>query len=52
MSEIKDEIAINEISDEARQAFVEASMPVHEDYEDVVTPELLHKVYDVVGIEY
>ncbi|PTL89253.1 c4-dicarboxylate-binding protein [Halomonas litopenaei] len=52
MSEIKDEIAINEISDEARQAFVEASMPVHKDYEDVVTPELLHKVYDVVGIEY
>ena len=52
MSEIKDEIAINEISDEARQAFVEASMPVHEDYEDVVTTELLHKVYDVVGIEY
>lgn len=52
MSEIKDEIAINEISDEARQAFVEASMPVHQDYEDVVTPELLHKVYDVVGIEY
>lgn len=52
MSEIKDEITINEISDEARQAFVEASMPVHEDYEDVVTPELLHKVYDVVGIEY
>ncbi|MBR9880741.1 MAG: TRAP transporter substrate-binding protein [Gammaproteobacteria bacterium] len=52
MSEIKGEIAINEISDEARQAFVEASMPVHKDYEDVVTPELLHKVYDVVGIEY
>ena len=29
-----------------------ASMPVHEEYEDIVTTELLHKVYDAVGIEY
>ncbi|SDN55676.1 C4-dicarboxylate-binding protein DctP [Vreelandella arcis] len=46
------EIEINEITDEAREAFVEASIPIHEEYEDVVTTELLHKVYDVVGIEY
>ncbi|WP_227369717.1 TRAP transporter substrate-binding protein [Halomonas sp. M20] len=52
LEEIQDEIAINEITDEAREAFVEASMPVHEEYKDIVTPELLHKVYDVVGIEY
>jgi len=52
LEEIQDEIAINEITDEARAAFVEASMPVHEEYKDIVTPELLHKVYDEVGIEY
>lgn len=52
LEEIKDEIAINEITDEARAAFIEASMPVHEEYKDIVTPELLHKVYDEVGIEY
>jgi len=52
LEEIKDEIAINEITDEARAAFIEASMPVHQEYKDIVTPELLHKVYDEVGIEY
>jgi len=52
MEDIKDEIAINEITDEARAAFVEASMPVHAEYENIVTTELLHKVYDAVGIEY
>lgn len=49
---IQDEIAINEITPEAREAFIQASMPVHEEYESVVTTELLHKVYDAVGIEY
>ncbi|CAM4066604.1 TRAP transporter substrate-binding protein [Vreelandella rituensis] len=52
LQEIEDEIAINEITDEAREDFIEASMPVHEEYEDIVTTELLHKVYDIVGIEY
>jgi len=52
MEEIKDEIAINELTPEQRDAFIEASMPVHEEYEDIVTTELLHKVYDAVGIEY
>lgn len=52
LSEIESEIAINELSDEARTAFIEASMPVHEEYKEIVTPELLHKVYDEVGIEY
>jgi len=52
LEEIEGEIAINEITDEARAAFIEASMPVHEEYKDIVTPELLHKVYDKVGIEY
>lgn len=49
---IDGEIAINEITPEAREAFIEASMPVHQEYESVVTTELLHKVYDEVGIEY
>src|SRR5690554_709126 len=49
---IRDEIAITELTPEAREAFVEASMPVHHEYEDVVTTDLLHKVYDVVGISY
>lgn len=49
---IRDEIAITELTPEAREAFVEASMPVHREYEDVVTTDLLHKVYDVVGISY
>ncbi|WP_394426748.1 TRAP transporter substrate-binding protein [Vreelandella stevensii] len=49
---IKDEIAINELTSEQRQAFIAASMPVHEEYENVVTTELLHKVYDAVGIDY
>lgn len=52
MEEIKDEIAINELTPEQRDAFIEASMPVHEEYEAIVTTELLHKVYDAVGIEY
>lgn len=49
---IRDEIAITELTPEAREAFVEASMPVHREYEDVVTTDLLHKVYDEVGISY
>ncbi|GHE20524.1 TRAP transporter substrate-binding protein [Halomonas urumqiensis] len=49
---IEGEIAINEITPEAREAFIEASMPVHQEYESVVTTELLHKVYDEIGIEY
>lgn len=52
MEEIKDEIAINELTPEQRSAFIEASMPVHEEYEEIVTTELLHKVYDAVGIDY
>ncbi|MCL7939288.1 TRAP transporter substrate-binding protein [Halomonas sp. ATCH28] len=52
LEEIEGEIAINEITDEARAAFIEASMPVHEEYEEIVTTDLLHKVYDAVGIEY
>ncbi|MBD3894519.1 TRAP transporter substrate-binding protein [Halomonas sp. ML-15] len=52
MASLEGEIEINEITAEAREAFVAASLPVHEEYEDVVTTDLLHKVYDVVGIEY
>jgi C4-dicarboxylate-binding protein DctP len=52
LADIEDEIAINEITPEAREAFIEASMPVHEEYEEIVTTDLLHKVYDKVGIEY
>ncbi|RDB41778.1 hypothetical protein DU490_16620 [Halomonas sp. DQ26W] len=52
MASLEGQIEINEISAEAREAFVEASLPVHAEYEDVVTTDLLHKVYDVVGIDY
>lgn len=52
LEQISGEIAINEISDDAKAAFIEASMPVHKEYEDIVTTELLHKVYDAAGIEY
>lgn len=52
LEEIEDEIAINEITSEAREAFIEASLPVHAEYEEIVTTDLLHKVYDEVGIEY
>ncbi|PMR74023.1 TRAP transporter substrate-binding protein [Billgrantia endophytica] len=52
MEAIRDEIEITEITPEAREAFIEASMAVHQEYESVVTTDLLHKVYDVVGIDY
>ncbi|WP_413614712.1 TRAP transporter substrate-binding protein [Halomonas cupida] len=52
LEEIQDEIAINDITPENRQAFVEASMPVHEEYTEIVTADLLHKVYDAIGIEH
>lgn len=49
---IKDDITIYELTPEQRDAFIAASMPVHQEYESIVTPELLHKVYDAVGIDY
>lgn len=52
LEKIKDEIKINEITDEARAAFVEASIPVYQEYEDIVTPELLKKTTAAAGIEY
>ncbi|GHC35159.1 TRAP transporter substrate-binding protein [Aidingimonas halophila] len=52
LADIEGEIEINEITSEAREAFIEASLPVHEEYEEIVTTDLLHKVYDEVGIEY
>lgn len=52
LEQISGEIQINEISDEAKAAFVEASKPVHKEYENIVTTELLHKVHDAAGIEY
>lgn len=52
LANIEGEIAINEITPEARDAFIEASLPVHQEYENIVTTDLLHKVYDEAGIEY
>ena len=52
LEEIAGEIATNRLTDEEKAAFIRSSMPVHEEYKDIVTPELLHKVYDVVGIDY
>ena len=52
LASISDEIAITELTPEAREAFIEASMPVHREYEDVVTTDLLYKIYDEVGISY
>lgn len=52
LENIKGDIQINEITDEARKAFIEASIPVYKEYEDIVTPELLKKTTDAAGIEY
>jgi len=52
LAAISDEIAITELTPEAREAFIEASMPVHREYEDVVTTDLLYQIYDEVGISY
>jgi C4-dicarboxylate-binding protein DctP len=52
LENIKGDIQINEITEEARNAFIEASIPVYKEYEDVVTPELLKKTTDAAGIEY
>ncbi|GHA88010.1 TRAP transporter substrate-binding protein [Modicisalibacter luteus] len=52
LENIKGDIQINEITEEARSAFIEASIPVYKEYEDIVTPELLKKTTDAAGIEY
>ncbi|ALM52703.1 TRAP transporter substrate-binding protein [Halomonas huangheensis] len=52
LEDIEDEIAINAITPENREAFIAASMPVHKEYAEIVTPDLLNKVYDAVGIEH
>ncbi|TDX32119.1 C4-dicarboxylate-binding protein DctP [Modicisalibacter xianhensis] len=52
LENIKDNIQINEITDEARNAFIEASIPVYKEYEDIVTPELLKKTTSAADIEY
>ena len=52
LAEIKDEITINTLTPEKRDLFIQASLPVHKEYENIVTTDLLHKVYDEVGIKY
>lgn len=52
LENIKGDIKINEITDEARNSFIEASIPVYKEYEDIVTPELLKKTTSAAGIEY
>lgn len=51
IEEIANDIEITEISDEQKEKFIVESMPVHEEYTDVVSKELLGKVYKAVGIE-
>ena len=52
LERISSEIEVRELTEAQKEAFIEASMAVHADYEDVVTTELLHSVYDAIGIEY
>lgn len=42
-------IEIHQLPDEGRQKFIEASRSVHEAFADVVTPELLQRVYEATG---
>ncbi len=48
LEKIKGEIEINELTPEARESFIKASLPVHKEFEKVVTPGLLNKVYDAL----
>lgn len=41
--EIKDQVQIIDLSPEGRDAFIEASQPIYEEFKDKVTPELLEK---------
>ena len=43
MKEIKDQIEIIELTPEGREAFIEASKPVYEQFEKRVTPELVQR---------
>lgn len=43
LEEIGDEIEIIELSPEAREAFIEASQPIYEEFRSIVTPEVLDK---------
>lgn len=51
LNRIESEIEVNELSDDQLDAFIEAAQPVHAEFEDEVTPELLDKVYEVTGQE-
>lgn len=52
LERISSEIEVQELTEDQKAEFMEASMAVHEEYEEVVTTELLHSVYDAIGIEY
>lgn len=52
MNKISDQIAIIELTDEERENFVQKSLPVHKEYENIATPELLNKIHEAVGISY
>jgi len=49
LAEIGDEIAIRELTDDERNAFIQGSFKVHEAFEDVVSAELIQAIYDVTG---
>ena len=52
LERISTEIEVRELTEAEQNAFAEASMAVHAEYEEVVTTELLHSVYDAIGVEY
>ena len=43
LEEIKDQIAIQELTPEGREAFIKASEPIYEEFRAKVTPEILDK---------
>lgn len=43
LEEIRDEIQILELSPEGRQAFIEASQPIYDEFRPMVTPEILDR---------
>lgn len=51
LDEIRKHTEVIELEPESKKEFVKASLPVHEKFANVVTPDLLKAVYAVTGIE-
>lgn len=51
LADISSEISINELTTEDREAFLAASLPIHEEYRAIVTSELLDSFYEAIGMK-